>query len=730
MWMEKRTGCGRSGLLPHRHGLTLGVAALLAASATAEVVRFEIQSREPFAGGITFGAAGAYERIVGRVHFELDPALAQNEEVVDLKLAPRNERGRVAFAGDLFILAPLDLRKGNGALLYDVNNRGNKLALRFFNFGGGGNDPRAAAHAGDGFLMRQGFTVVWSGWDGELLPGGNRLRLEPPSVSSGHPPITGVVRCEIVPTKDVTRSVVNWANHGSYRPTAAGLRGATLTHRVRPSDPRVPIPRDEWTLHTEELAATGSWAGQLPKVELAVPNGLKRGHIYELIYEARDPLVMGTCFTAVRDLIAAIKYGGGANNPLLLDGNPVIRRAHGFGVSQSGRFLRELLYWGLNEDERGRKVFDGVIPHVSGAGLGSFNHRFAQPTRHVTQHDHHDYPADRFPFAYESQQDPLSGRTDGILLRTLKSRTAPFVLHTQSAAEYWTRSGSLVHTDPLGLRDAAPPENVRIYQFGGTQHGPSVFPPGRGDGRHTANPGDYRPFLRALLLALDRWSREGTPAPPSVYPTIAKRVLVEWDRTSTGFPAIPGVRYPRVIQQPSLWDYGPRWLTDGIVDKQPPGSRGDYRVRVARCGLDGNELGCLLPPEVAAPVATYTGWNLRRKDVGAEGELVSLQGSYLPFPITRSDREKANDPRPSLEERYGTLERYLARLEEECRKLVAGGYLLEEDAQRIMRVQRERVAPLFAKIVAAVTPKKPAAFHTENRLPTCVENAPESVTLF
>jgi hypothetical protein len=672
---------------------------LIAQPTRAEVTRFDIQSRDLFAGGKSFGEVGPYERITGRVYYELDPTLRQNSNVIDLKLAPLNADGKVELFGDLFILAPQDLTKGNGALIYDVNNRGNKLALRFFNFGEGSNNPTSVEHAGDGFLMRNGFTIVWSGWDGELLPGNNRLRLSPPVARDDGKPITGLVRCEIVPTSNMTRTVVNWSNHGSYRPTEAGLRTATLTHRIRPPDAREPIPRAEWTLHVKEVES--DLPSQLPKVELELPGGFKSGHIYELIYEAQDPLVHGTCFTALRDLISALKHGGGAQNPLLLRDKTVIKRAHGFGVSQSGRFLREYVFWGFNEDEQGRRVFDGVIPHVSGAGLGSFNHRFAQPTRHVTQHDHHDYPADRFPFTYETQTDSLSGQTSGILQRARASDTEPLVLHTQSAAEYWTRSGSLAHTDPQGQRDAGIPDNVRVYLFGGTQHGPSSFPPTKGAGKNLTNPADYKPFLRALLLRLDRWARDGEPAPSSVYPTIREGTLIAWNQMATGFPYISGVDYPQVIQQPSCWDYGPRWLTEGIVDIQPPQARGDYHVLVPRCNDDGNELGCLLPPEVAVPTATFTGWNLRSRKAGAENELVSLQGSYLPFSLTKAARVQRNDPRLSVEERYGTLDRYVEQLTAECRDLQDAGFMLAEDVQRTIAVQRERVAPLFEKITTA-----------------------------
>lgn len=673
--------------------LLIGLFTLLIVSTSqAAVVRFEVTRREPFANGESFGSTGPYERIIGRVHFAIDPNRRQNAEIVDLSLAPRNSRGEVEFWADLFILAPTDPAKGNGALLYDVNNRGNKLALGTFN-SAGGNDPSTREHAGDGFLMRHGYTIVWSGWDGELLPGGDRLRLMAPVAKSGTEPITGMVRCEFVPSPNTKRMVVNWANHGSYRPTETGLRQATLTIRPRPSSPRVVVPRDQWTMLVTDVSSDSPT--QLPSIEVEIPGGMQTGAIYELIYEAANPLVMGVGFAAVRDLIASLKSGEGDANPLVKQGQPVIRRAHGFGVSQSGRFLREFVYSGFNEDEQGRKVFDGLIPQVAGGGLGSFNHRFAQPTRHSNQHDHHDYPPDRFPFAYEVQTDPLSGQTDGILRRALATKTAPLIMHTQSSGEYWTRSGSLVHTDPLGTRDSDVPAGVRIYALGGTQHGPAGWPLSVGSGQNLPNPGDYRPFLRTLLLALDRWVAAGTEPPASRYPTIRDGTLVDWRHGSTGFPNIPGTNYPEIIQQPSFLDFGPRWQMQRIIDFQPPVIRGDYKVMAPRCDRDGNDLGCLQPPEVAVPVATYTGWNLRKSDMGAEGQLVSLTGSYIPFPRTGVDREQSGDPRPSVRERYQSLDEYVRQFTAACDKLRGEGYLLEEDAERLIKIHRERVRKLF-----------------------------------
>lgn len=666
---------------------------LLTTSLTsAGVVRFDIIERTDLAEGKPFGEAGAYERIVGKVYFAIDPQLPQNREIRDLNLAPVNDQGLVEFASDLDMLVPKDLSKANRAVLYDVNNRGNKLGLAFFNYGGGSrNDPRTEKEAGDGFLMRKGFVVVWSGWNGELLPGNNRLRLYPPVARRGQQPITGPVRCEIVSDEECQRIDVNWGNHGSYRPTPEGLANATLTVRKRARDPRIFVPRDQWQVHVTEVE--GALPSQLPRVELEIPAGIKRGLIYELIYEAQDPIVHGVCFAAVRDLITAFKYGEGENNPLVVEGKPAVNRAHGFGVSQSGRFLRELLCSGFNQDEQGRKVFDGLIPHVAGGGLGSFNYRFAQPTRHNSQHDHSEYPGDRFPFAFERQTDPLSGKEEGILDKAIQTDTVPYVLHTQSEAEYWTRAGSLVHTDPLGRKDAQVPANVRIFAFGGTQHGPAGYPPRKSIGKYLSNPGDYKPFLRALLLSLDNWVTTGEPVPASVYPRIEDGTLVDWTQSATGFPEIPGVRFPKVIRQPELLDFGPRWESERIMDFQPPRAIAAYRVLVPKCDADGNAVGCLNPPEVQVPVATYTGWNLRSAEAGGEDELYSLVGSYIPF--AKSKQERKDDPRPSVQERYGSFEAYRSRLEQVCSRLVHAGYLLEEDAENALRRAEERVKPLF-----------------------------------
>jgi hypothetical protein len=670
--------------------LALVALGLVGPAARAELRELVIYRREPFAGGAMFGDAGPYEKLVGVARFAVDPAHARNRDIVDLPLASRNAEGKVEFESDVCILAPKDPAKGNGAVLYDVNNRGNKLALKFFNGGPGGNDPTDRAAAGDGFLFRRGYTVVWSGWIGEVLPGGGRMLLRAPVALEDGRPVRGLVRYETSTDAPAdTLPLSRREGHGSYPPTARGAAEGVLTWRMRETDARVPIPRGQWSVERLPVPAVKEGVpGTLGQVRLRVAGGFRPGYLYELVCEAEGPIVQGLGYAAVRDLVSFLRYDTGAHNPLrTADGRPAISRAHGFGVSQSGRFLRNFLYLGFNADEAGRKVFDGLMLHVAGGGLGFFNHRFAQPTRHNGQHEEHLYPGDYFPFTYGDAADPFGHRTDGILRRTAAEdpRLLPKVMHTQSAAEYWHRSGSLVHTDPLGTRDADIPDTVRIYAFGGTQHGPAADPPGRGAADNLLNPGDYRPYLRALLDALDAWARDGTTPPPSVYPRIEQGTLVPWRQADTGFPAIPGVRYPEVIQCPSALDYGPEFAARGVITVEPPRVLGRYVVLVPKSGPDGNDLGTLPPPEVAVPLATYTGWNLRRRDVGAEGMLASLMGSYLPLPRTSADRHKTGDPRASVTERYGSYEAYRRQFAASCADLTKHRYLLAEDAERLLK---------------------------------------------
>jgi hypothetical protein len=660
--------------------LLVFLAFLVASNAQAEVVSLKILKREPFAGGQAFGDVGPYEQITAIARFAIDPKDPRNRVIVDLDLAPKNADGKVEFAADVVILTPKDPAKGNGAIFYDVNNRGNKLALGMFNRPPGSPGPTKENPAGDGFLMRKGYTVIWSGWIGELLPGDGRLLLHAPKAYENGKLVRGLVRQEVSSdTKVKSMPLSRRPNHGSYLPTTDGDVKAVLTKRSHEKDKREIVPTDQWALLPLLRSLVDGVPPTLPEIRLDLTAGYEPGLLYELIYEAEGAIVQGVGLAGVRDLISFLRHDASDQNPLRkADGKPAINRAFSFGVSQSGRFLRHLLYQGFNEDTKGRIVFDGLIPHVAGGGLGFFNHRFAQPNRHNGQHEDHLYPADVFPFTYGSSTDPFTKKTDSILAVYQKSKIQPKIMHTQSAAEYWHRSGSLVHTDPLGTKDADIPDNVRIYSFGGTQHGPAAFPPSKGNSDNFANFADYRPFLRALLIALDDWVRDDKAPPASVYPRIGDRTLVAWTQEATGFPKIPGVRFPRVIQQPSYNDYGPKFATHGILTIEPPKVIGNYKVLVPRSDPDGNDQGMLLPPEVAVPLGTFTGWNLRKKNIGADGALASLQGSFIPF----TTDAKSADPRPPVSKRYADVKAYRGHLFGACERLVNERYLLAEDQPR------------------------------------------------
>jgi hypothetical protein len=397
----------------------------------------------------------------------------------------------------------------------------------------------------------------------------------------------------------------------------------------------------------------------------------------------------------IRDLVSFLKYDTSEANPLRrADGSPATPTALGWGVSQSGRCLRVLLHEGLNADEQGRIVFDGLMPHVAGGGLGFFNHRFASPTRYSTQHADHLYPTDVFPFAYGVECDPFTGRRDGILERSRRSGAVPKIMHTQTSAEYWNRAGSLAHTDPAGTRDSRIPDEVRIYAFGGAQHGPGSGNASEpGNGQLPDNPTDYRPLLRALLVALDRWVRDDVEPPESRYPRIDEGTLVVWDEISSGWRALPGIRYPDVIHQPAFVDYGAEFLNWGRITQQPPVAGGSYRVLVPAYDVDNNERGMLQLPSVAVPLATFTGWNHRAARTGAEAELLRLNGSYIAFPRTTTERMECGDPRAAILERYASFEEYRARFQSAAQQLAAERYLLEEDLPRLMEfAERQREA--------------------------------------
>ena len=638
----------------------------------AEVARIEIQERSDVLGGRAFGLAGPYEKLVGKVYFAVDPSNPINQIIADIDNAPRNAAGQVEFSSDLYVLKPKNPERGNGAVLCGIPNRGRKVMLSFFNRASYSLDPSTGAEFGDGFLMRQGYTLVWLGWQWDPPPRPGLMRLYAP-VARG---IQGLVRADFVVTHRVTRHLLSDRNHIPYRVADPDDPQAILTVRDRVDSTRRLIPREQWKFSADRTSVEMS-AGFVPH------------KIYEVVYTGKDPVLVGLGPTAVRDFLSHLKYGRAAapgappQKPLI----PGIRRAYAFGISQSGRFLRTFLYYGFNQDEAGRQVLDGVIPHVAGACRGSFNHRFAQPSRDAHPFMNFFYPTLIFPFTDVAQTDPETGLTDGLLRRVRKSATAPRIFHTNASYEYWGRAASLIHTSLDGKSDAPIPDNVRIYMFAGSQHGPAPFPPARTIGQQRDNPNDFRWAMRALLVALDRWVSKDEAPPPSLYPRLADGTLVSAE--ALDFPKITGVGYSTRVLSAYRADYGPKWKS-GIVTREPPRIGKPFPVLVPQVDADGNETNGLRLPEVAVPLATYTGWNLFNERSGPPDEISSMAGSYIPFPRTRAERQRTGDPRRSIEERYHDRAQYLGMVAASALQLIEQRYLLDHDLPEILRQAAER----------------------------------------
>ncbi len=660
-------------------------------------IEIEIAARRPFAGGREWGAAGAYERLDGWARFAVDPAAPAQAGIVDLDKAPRDAGGLVAFAAEIQVLRPADPARGNRRMFFDYGNRGNKRALQYFNDAAPSNDPIDAAHGGNGFLFRRGYTVVWGAWQGDLLPGSGRMTMRlPVATEADGAPLTGPVRTEFIATEEgrTTFPLSGWISTRSHPTVSRDTRRARLTRRRYPGDPREDVPPQAWSFARVEggrgMDFQGAETALVPSdTHIHLAEGFAPGWIYELVYTGRDPLVLGLGHAAVRDLASFLRYDRSEANPLAAW---EIEKAYCFGRSQTGRCIRDAIWRGFNADAQGRKAFDGAISHVAGAGRMWLNHRFANAVVPAgQQYEEHDNIADAFPFAYAESTDHLTGRTDAICKRP---DTDPLVLHSQTATEYWQRRGSLVHTDSRG-NDLDLPENVRLYFWASAQHvgDPLQGAPARGLCRNPANVVQTSMLFRAMLDALDRWATDGTPPPPSRYPRRADGTLVTMEEWRAGFPDVPGLALPRGPSRLPLRDHGPD-ADAGVVEKVPPETVDEegYAVLVPATDSDGNDVAGVRAPMVAAPLATYLGWNLRARPWG-EGAMHEFSGSTVPLPETEAVRRATGDPRRPVEARYGDAAGYVAAIERAARFLAADGLMLEEDVERAADLARNWGAP-------------------------------------
>ncbi len=616
----------------------------------------DVQAVEPLADGATFGAAGAYERVIGTAKGEVDPADPANKGIALIDKAPRNARGMVEYTTDFFVLRPNDPARGNGRILYEVNNRGRKMLFGNIADGPQGvNDPKTLADLGNGFPLRRGYVIVWSGWDPDAPRANKGLGLTAPVATENGQPIVQWVRDEFV---SGTRGGALEAFRLSYG--MASQDGAKLTVRARQTDP------------PQEVA----WASIDARSVKLAEGKPKPGYVYEFTYRGTNPKVQGLGFAATRDFVSWLKNDPKAGE---VTGRS-ITHALAIGFSQAGRYLRNHISEGFNRDEQGRKVFDGIHSHIAGVGRVFFNAPFAQPARTGTQHEDHDYPENEFPFSTAKLSDPLTGKT-GTLFRG--DGSDPLLIETNTSTEYWQKGASLLHTDPLGIRDVALPENSRVYMIAGTQHGGRAGATADpGPNLNPRNPHNPMPAVRALLVALDDWVVSGKVPPPSRVPTRAERTLVEADKV--GFPAVPGaaiVRSTNRVTPPGDW-----------VHPKPADQA--YRTLVCRVDADGNEADGVRLPDIAVPLATYTGWNEYKPPYPA-GEIADRDGSCLPFAPDKAAREASGDPRLSIAERYKSGADYVAKVQAVVAALLADRLILPEDAETyVERARREpRVAP-------------------------------------
>jgi hypothetical protein len=654
---------------------------------TSGIVRIQIDRIEsPTFEGRSFGDTGPYEKLVGRAFAELDPADPLNSGIVDLDRAPRNAAGKVEYSTEVYILKPVSMARGNRTLLYDVVNRGNKNALTTFNVGAGGaNDPTTATDAGDGNLMNEGYTVVWSGWQGDVTRGAGRLGIELPTATEADgSPIKRWITTEFVLSEPSFSVPVSFDRDSrDVRPNPAvteSMDGARLYRRANPHAPLEEIPRSEWSF----AKCDDGGAGTPSAVDVCLSAGFSTDWQYELVYEARDPLVTGIGFAATRDLVSFLRNDTSDGNPLVARGGrgagaQPVDWAIGFGSSQSGRYLKDMLYQGFNQDTAGRQVFDGLIPHITGSRRTFTNYEFAMPGRFSTQVEGHYYPGDQFPFTYETLTDPISGRTDGVLQRCREQGTCPKLMHWDSGTEPWAARASLVRTDPTGRYDVSIPANVRLYYFASTQHGPAAGTPTRGICQQLVNPNQYREAQRSLLATLRGWVVEGREPPPTRYPSLADGTLVRPLQEMVGFPSIPGVRYTGRPNELLINDY----FT--LPPRHIPGT--EYTVLVPKVDEDGNELGGIRSTTTQVPLGTYTGWGLRRAGF-MEDEGCYLSGQLIPFAQTAAER--GDDPRPSIDERYASKQVYVDRVRSAANQLRADRFLLPQDADRLVRESEQR----------------------------------------
>jgi len=677
-----------------RRAFALALLSLLyALPAAARVTVFSIDRRQAFAGGASFGNAGPYEKLTGTAFMEVDPRDPLNAGIVDLDKAPRNARGMVELSTQFFILKPADMARSNHKIFYGINNRGNNLGIDF------GHQlllARTAADVGDSdILLQAGYTIVDSGWEGDLLPAfaddGTPRRLVaslPLAFQPDGTAITGIMRVEYsdrsIPLAGTFTLNLEGSNgFRSYEPVSTDTSKAALTVRGDVDAPRQAIASSRWAYGR---CPTGQASLVPTTTDICFFDGFKNDKLYELIYTAKNPTVMALGYAATRDVGSFLRYGSrddaGNANPL----GAGIRRSYATGASQTGGYLRDFMYMGFNGDESNRKVFDGIIPTIAGTDRSFLNVRFSDPNVWSNQDDRHDLLQNSYAvFTYGVHTDPVSGIRDGILKRPA---TDPLVFQIDSETELWQLRGGLNVADGAG-NPVDLPDNVRLYFVSSTAHGFNVGglrqnAPGASPLCVNGTPAGTTESMRAAVIAMDLWADAGIEPPRSNYPRLENGTLVTLSEAGRRFPDVPAFDFPRVQNELPLWNYGPLFgAGGGIITLQPPLFSSHYRQFVPRSDGDGLNLAGIRPLQIRAPLGTSAGWNLRASG-HRPGNLCGLTGSYVPFAVTKAERSATGDPRRSLQERYCTHEGFVKAVSKATSALVRERFLLPVDATRFV----------------------------------------------
>jgi hypothetical protein len=661
------------------------VVMILPAAAEARVVRFVVEKTRPFADGKPFGSSGPYVRLEGTVLLEVDPSDPLNALIVNLDKAAHNAKGRVEFRTRFVIIKPSDMARGNRKIVYGINNRGNPIELRFHQFPEVGDGPEG----GDGLLFRLGYTYVDAGWAGDVDSSDTRLGAElPVAVQAGGRPIVAPIRVEYEEADlgEYTVALKGNTRFRSYETADTDSSRSVLTVRDSIGGEKKKIASNRWAFGR---CPTGQASLMPTTLDLCVFDGFQKPRIYELIYPAKNPWVMGLGYAVTRDVASflrnAVRDDAGNANPLAQSSGTVgIRRVYATGTSSTGMYLRDFLYLGFNEDESHRKVFDAVRIMIPGTHRLFANVEFADPDSYSRQDEKPDFLSySHPPLTFAVTTDPVTGVRDGILKRPT---TDPLVMQIDSANEFWQMNASLNVHDGRG-QPVPIPDNVRLYSLAGHSHGGgsgvASLPAAKGICEYPINgASSYNTVARALLVALDEWADRGIAPPPSRYADVRDGTLVTVEEAARAFPKIPGVKFPTVVNGLWVMDRGPQFgLTGGWLTKLPPARGASYRVLVPKPDRDGIDVGGIRTVDVTAAVGTNTGWNLIA--AGPRGtDLCGLSGAFFPFAKTAADRLASGDPRLSLAERYRDHAGFVKAVDDASRALVKERFLLQEDADR------------------------------------------------